>query len=35
MTTANPAHVSENVRAGFGPLPDEALRRRIVRELGL
>ncbi len=33
--TANPAHVAENLRAGFGPLPDEALRRRIVRELGL
>jgi aryl-alcohol dehydrogenase-like predicted oxidoreductase len=31
--TANPAHLDENVRAGSGPLPDEALRRRIVREL--
>jgi aryl-alcohol dehydrogenase-like predicted oxidoreductase len=32
--TANPEHVAENVRAGLGPLPDAALRKRIVRELG-
>jgi aryl-alcohol dehydrogenase-like predicted oxidoreductase len=32
--TANPDHVAENVRAGAGALPDAALRRRIVRELG-
>jgi aryl-alcohol dehydrogenase-like predicted oxidoreductase len=32
--TANPGHVAENVGAGVGPLPDEALRKRIVRELG-
>jgi aryl-alcohol dehydrogenase-like predicted oxidoreductase len=31
--TANPAHVAENVRAGFGPLPDAALRRRMAAEL--
>jgi aryl-alcohol dehydrogenase-like predicted oxidoreductase len=31
--TAKPAHLDENVRAGFGPLPDAALRARIVREL--
>jgi aryl-alcohol dehydrogenase-like predicted oxidoreductase len=33
--TANPEHVAENVRAGFGALPDAALRRRIVRDLGV
>jgi hypothetical protein len=32
--TAKPGHVAENVKAGIGPLPDEALRKRIVRELG-
>jgi aryl-alcohol dehydrogenase-like predicted oxidoreductase len=32
--TAKPEHVSENVRAGFGALPDAALRKRIVKELG-
>jgi diketogulonate reductase-like aldo/keto reductase len=31
--TANPDHLSQNVRAGLGRLPDEALRRRIVEEL--
>jgi aryl-alcohol dehydrogenase-like predicted oxidoreductase len=31
--TANPAHLRENVRAGFGPLPDDALRRRIADAL--
>ncbi len=33
--TADPAHLADNVRAGSGPLPDEALRRRLVRELEL
>jgi aryl-alcohol dehydrogenase-like predicted oxidoreductase len=32
--TAKTGHVAENVKAGIGPLPDEALRKRIVRELG-
>jgi aryl-alcohol dehydrogenase-like predicted oxidoreductase len=32
--TAKPGHVAENVKAGIGPLPDEALRKRVVRELG-
>ncbi len=31
--TANPAHVAENLRAGFGPMPDAALRRRMASEL--
>jgi diketogulonate reductase-like aldo/keto reductase len=31
--TANPDHVVENLRAGRGPLPDAALRRRMEREL--
>jgi aryl-alcohol dehydrogenase-like predicted oxidoreductase len=31
--TANPDHVAENVRAGFGPTPDAALRRRMASEL--
>ena len=33
--TADPEHVAENVRAGFGALPDAAMRRRFVKELGL
>jgi aryl-alcohol dehydrogenase-like predicted oxidoreductase len=33
--TSNPAHLAENVAAGGGPLPDEALRRRIAKELDL
>lgn len=33
--TANPEHVVENLRAGRGPLPDPALRRRIARDLRL
>src|SRR4051812_44215451 len=33
-TTSNPAHMADDVRAGFGRLPDEKLRRRIVEELG-
>lgn len=32
--TAKPHHLAENVRAGFGPLPDDALRRRIVEAVG-
>lgn len=28
--TASPSHLSDNVAAGFGPLPDAALRRRII-----
>lgn len=32
--TANPDHLSENVRAGTGRLPDARLRRRIVQDLG-
>jgi aryl-alcohol dehydrogenase-like predicted oxidoreductase len=31
--TSKPEHLAENVRAGFGTLPDEALRRRIAAEL--
>jgi len=31
--TANPAHMADDMRAGFGRLPDEALRRRIVEEV--
>jgi diketogulonate reductase-like aldo/keto reductase len=31
--TANPEHVVENLRAGRGALPDEALRRRMERDL--
>ena len=31
--TAKPEHVSENVRAGFGPMPDAALRKRMAAEL--
>jgi aryl-alcohol dehydrogenase-like predicted oxidoreductase len=31
--TANPAHVVENLRAGRGPLPDAALRRRMEQDL--
>ncbi len=33
--TSKPDHLSENVKAGTGRLPDEALRRRIVEALGL
>jgi aryl-alcohol dehydrogenase-like predicted oxidoreductase len=31
--TGRPEHMRENARAGFGVLPDEALRRRMVAEL--
>lgn len=30
--TANPAHVRDNVRAGYGRMPDAALRKRIVSD---
>jgi aryl-alcohol dehydrogenase-like predicted oxidoreductase len=32
--TANPAHVSENLAAGLGPLPDASQRQRLLAELG-
>jgi diketogulonate reductase-like aldo/keto reductase len=31
--TSNPQHMADDVRAGFGRLPDEAMRHRIVKEL--
>jgi len=31
--TANPEHMADNARAGFGRLPDEAMRKRIVAGL--
>jgi aryl-alcohol dehydrogenase-like predicted oxidoreductase len=31
--TANPDHLAENVRAGFGPTPDAALRKRMASDL--
>jgi aryl-alcohol dehydrogenase-like predicted oxidoreductase len=31
--TAEPRHAAENARAGFGPLPDEGLRRRIFEAI--
>ena len=31
--TSNPEHMADDVRAGFGRLPDESFRRRIVAEL--
>lgn len=31
--TSKPAHLAENVQAGFGPLPDPALRRRMAADL--
>jgi diketogulonate reductase-like aldo/keto reductase len=31
--TSNPAHMADDVRAGFGRLPDEAMRRQIVQEV--
>lgn len=30
--TANPVHVRDNVRAGYGRMPDAALRRRIITD---
>ena len=31
--TSNPEHMADDVRAGFGRLPDEPMRKRIVAEL--
>ena len=31
--TANPEHMADDIRAGYGRLPDESFRRRIVAEL--
>ncbi len=31
--TSNPAHMADDVRAGLGRLPDEAMRRRIASEI--
>jgi aryl-alcohol dehydrogenase-like predicted oxidoreductase len=31
--TSKPKHLADNVRAGFGPMPDEALRRKMVKLL--
>jgi diketogulonate reductase-like aldo/keto reductase len=31
--TSNPEHMADDLRAGYGRLPDESLRRRIVAEL--
>jgi diketogulonate reductase-like aldo/keto reductase len=33
--TSNPEHMQDNVRAGFGALPDAETRKRMVAELGL
>jgi len=33
--TANPQHVVENLQAGYGRYPDEALRKKMVAHLGL
>jgi aryl-alcohol dehydrogenase-like predicted oxidoreductase len=33
--TSNVEHVADNLRAGEGPLPDEAMRRKIVEYLGV
>ncbi len=31
--TADPGHMAANLRAGTGPLPDDALRRRMAASL--
>jgi hypothetical protein len=31
--SSNPAHMADDLAAGLGRLPDEALRRRMVKEL--
>lgn len=31
--TSNPAHIADNLRAGFGPLPDETLRAELASAL--
>jgi aryl-alcohol dehydrogenase-like predicted oxidoreductase len=33
--TSKPHHMADNMRAGVGPLPDEAMRKRMLAELGL
>jgi aryl-alcohol dehydrogenase-like predicted oxidoreductase len=33
--TSNPKHLSDNVQAGYGRLPDEATRRKMIEFLGL
>jgi aryl-alcohol dehydrogenase-like predicted oxidoreductase len=33
--TSKPHHMADNMAAGFGPLPDEAMRKRMLAELGL
>ena len=33
--TGNPAHMRDDVRAGIGPMPDQAFRARMVASLGL
>ena len=32
--TSDPEHLTDDLGAGFGPLPDEALRRRLLAYLG-
>jgi hypothetical protein len=31
--TSNPDHLSDNMAALYGPLPDEAIRRRMVQHM--
>jgi len=33
--TSEPAHLLDNMQAGVGRLPDEALRKRMLEHLGL
>jgi aryl-alcohol dehydrogenase-like predicted oxidoreductase len=33
--TSNPRHMADNLAAGVGPLPDEAMRKRIASSLGV
>jgi diketogulonate reductase-like aldo/keto reductase len=33
--TSNPKHLEDNLKAGFGRLPDEKMRARMVKHLGL
>jgi aryl-alcohol dehydrogenase-like predicted oxidoreductase len=33
--TSNPRHIADNVQAGFGRLPDEAMRRKLIALLGV
>jgi diketogulonate reductase-like aldo/keto reductase len=32
--TSNPKHLADNVQAGFGRLPDQAMRKRIIADVG-